>query len=95
MNPGKHGIYHFLNFQENSYAQKLINSTDIKAPCLWDLLDTQKHKSIIVNVPMAYPPKKLSGLLISGMLTPSEKKIFTYPPSLYAVGIFCRKDSLK
>jgi predicted AlkP superfamily phosphohydrolase/phosphomutase len=84
MNPGKHGIYHFLNFQEKNYAQKLINSTDIMAPCLWDLLGAQGKKAIVVNVPITYPPKKMNGLLISGMLTPSVNKIFTYPSSLHA-----------
>lgn len=84
MNPGKHGIYHFLNFQEKSYAQKLINSRDIMAPCLWDLLREKGQRVIFANVPVTYPPNKVNGLLISGMLTPSEKKIFTYPPSLHA-----------
>lgn len=84
MNPGKHGIYHFLNFQEKHYAQKLINSTDIMAPCLWDLLGEQGYKVIFANVPVTYPPKTVNGLLISGMLTPSAKKTFTYPPSLHA-----------
>lgn len=83
-NPGKHGIYHFLNFQEETYAQKLINSTDIMAPCLWDLLGEQGRNSIVVNVPITYPPKKINGLLISGMLTPSTDKVFTHPPSLHA-----------
>ena len=36
----------------------------------------------MVNVPGSYPPEKIKGIIISGLLTPSEESEYTYPPDL-------------
>lgn len=82
-NPGKHGIYHFFNFRGDRYEPKLIDSRDIQSSRIWDLIGEQGHKSIIINVPITYPPQEINGLMVSGMLTPSEETILSYPPSLH------------
>jgi predicted AlkP superfamily phosphohydrolase/phosphomutase len=82
-NPGKHGIFHFFNFRGDRYEPKLIDSRDIQSPRIWDLMGEQDLKSIVINVPITYPPQEINGLMVSGMLTPSEETILSYPPSLH------------
>ena len=72
-NPGKHGVYHFFDG-----SAKLYTSRDIKKPTFWDILGEYGYKSLVVNVPVTYPPKRINGVLITGMLTPPNGK-FAYP----------------
>lgn len=84
-NPGKHGVYGFFHcnpiFNEKSedYEFRLVNSNDIKAKRLWDIVSENGMRNIVINAPLTYPPKKLNGLLISGFMTPNLKSNFTYP----------------
>lgn len=82
-NPGKHGIYHFFNFRGDEYEPKIIDARDIQSQRIWDLMGEQGLRSMIINVPITYPPQEINGLMISGMLTPSDDKILSYPPSLH------------
>jgi len=75
-NPGKTGIIDFL------HKGRVINSKNIKEPCIWDLLGLYKRKVGLVNIPLTYPPKRVNGFMITGMLTPSEEKEFTYPAEI-------------
>ncbi len=78
--PGKHGIYDF--FRTDSFSKKLVSSKYRKVPAIWNLLTNYQKKSIIVNFPVAYPPETINGIMISGLLTPSQKSDFTYPKEL-------------
>ena len=80
VNPGKHGIYDF--FRTDTFSKKLVSSRYRKAPAIWNYLTEHGKKSIVVNVPGSYPPEKISGIMISGLLTPSEESENTYPPAL-------------
>jgi len=79
-NPGKHGIYGF----EKTVDQKshLITSKYRKVPAIWNYLTYLGKKSIIINVPVSYPPVKINGAMITGLLTPSPDSDFTYPESI-------------
>ena len=80
-NPGKHGIFGFFG-RRNYYSITTINSTYIKSRTLWTLLSNANKKLGLVNIPMTYPPFQINGLMITGVLTPSLKGRFTYPPTL-------------
>jgi len=82
-NPGKHGIYDFFKMErgENGWKQSLCTSLDKKSMELWDYVEN----SIVVNLPVSYPPRKINGVMITGMLTPSTDTEFTYPPELREV----------
>ncbi len=80
VHPGKHGIYDF--FRTDTFAKKLVSSRYRKAPAIWNYLTDLGKSSVVVNVPGSYPPEKISGCMISGLLTPSEESENTYPPSL-------------
>lgn len=81
VNPGKHGIYDFQQFD----GRKLVSSFDIGFPTIWDRLTEANLKSIVVNVPLTYPPSNINGKMISGLLTPSTRSEFTTPRNLKEV----------
>jgi len=77
-NPEKHGILGFIKmtYTPNKWCKSIYTSLDKKSKELWDYVD----KSIVVNVPITYPPRKIDGIMVTGMLTPSLDSEFTYPP---------------
>lgn len=79
-NPGKHGIYGFET--TGSLESHLITSRDRKAPALWKYLTDLGLKSIVVNVPGSYPPEKINGVMITGLMTPSRESNFTHPKEI-------------
>lgn len=81
-NPGKHGIFDFRIWNPEKYDESvLVDSTRIDGMKIWNILNLFGKKVGIINVPLTYPPEKVDGFLISGMLTPSLEN-FTYPPEL-------------
>lgn len=80
-NPAKHNIYDFMSIKKvnNHWKNKVYSSKSKKSEEIWDLLN---KKSIIVNVPLTFPPKKINGIMISGMYTPDDKSDFTYPKEI-------------
>lgn len=60
----------------------VITSIDIKSDKIWDILTRYGIKSLIMNVPVTYPPSKIKGHMITGFLTPSKDSDFTYPKKL-------------
>jgi len=82
VNPGRHGIYGFTRRSSSGYDSIMLNSSIIGAPKIWDMLNREGLSVGIFNVPFTFPPERVDGFMISGMLTPSLKSEFTYPPEL-------------
>lgn len=81
-NPGKHGIIGFFTRENGSYVVKVMNSTHMSAKEMWTILSENGKKVGLLNVPLTYPPKRVNGFMITGMMTPPESENFTYPPLL-------------
>lgn len=81
VNPGKCGVYEFFKFDRDSFEKK-IEFNPIKAKKIWNYLDEDGFRSIIINFPLMYPPEKVNGITVSGLMTPSSAKYFTYPRHL-------------
>ncbi|HJH29874.1 MAG TPA: hypothetical protein C5S50_01020 [Methanosarcinaceae archaeon] len=77
-NPAKHGIFGFLKLENEKF--RLYQSKDKKEPEIWDYL--QNKKSIVINLPVSYPPKKINGIMVSGMYTPSKESNFAHPSEI-------------
>jgi predicted AlkP superfamily phosphohydrolase/phosphomutase len=45
-------------------------------------VDRYGKNSVLLNIPLTYPPEKILGVIVSGMLTPSEDSDFTQPKQL-------------
>jgi predicted AlkP superfamily phosphohydrolase/phosphomutase len=83
-NPGKHGIFHFVETEHGGYSMNYANATSRRSPTVWKLLNDAGYTVGTMNIPFTYPPEKLNGFQISGMDTPSEKSPFIHPPELHA-----------
>lgn len=80
-NPGRHGIFGFVDLQPGTYKQFFPNSNHIRADVLWDLVSRTGRRSIVINVPSTYPAKAVNGILVSGFVAIDLNKA-TYPPAL-------------
>jgi len=76
-NPGKHGIFDFE--KPGNYESGIVSSLDVKEKRFWEILNEHGLTTAIFNMPVTYPPKKVKGYLVAGMLTPSENSDYTYP----------------
>jgi len=81
-NPGKHGIFHFVETEHGGYAMNYANATSRRSPTVWKLLNNAGYTVGTMNIPFTYPPEPLNGFQISGMDTPSESSPFIHPPEL-------------
>ena len=81
-NPGKHGIFHFVETEYGGYAMNYANATSRRSPTVWKLLNNAGYSVGTMNIPFTYPPEPLNGFQISGMDTPSETSPFIHPPEL-------------
>jgi predicted AlkP superfamily phosphohydrolase/phosphomutase len=70
VNPGRHGIYGFVEGHAQSERQTLAHSGQVKSPTLWEVAGAQGARCGIYNVPLTYPPQPLAGWMVAGMMTP-------------------------
>jgi predicted AlkP superfamily phosphohydrolase/phosphomutase len=81
--PGQLGIYGFRNRRDYSYDSLYIpNSTQVKETTLFQLFSRNRLASILLGVPLTYPPRPLNGIMVSGFLTPDKSSSFTFPESV-------------
>jgi len=80
-NPGKHGIYGFLDHRPHSYDTYIPNSRAMHGETLWEILSRHGKRVVVMNVPVTYPPRQVNGILVAGFLAPKLEK-GTYPPSV-------------
>ncbi len=83
-NPGKHGIFDFIERAPGGYGIQYVNARSRKAKSLWRMLSEAGRTVCVVNVPMTYPPEEVNGCLIAGMDAPGEDSDYTYPKELKA-----------
>ena len=81
--PGELGIYGFRNRKDYSYDNLyIVNSHAVTVPTLWDIVGTHGKKSVVLGVPLTYPPKPFPGWMVSSFLTPSLNSQWCFPPRL-------------
>jgi predicted AlkP superfamily phosphohydrolase/phosphomutase len=79
VNPGRHGIYGFIDRKPGSYDVSIPNSRLMAAKTLWEMLSEAGKRVIVMNVPVTYPPRPVNGILIGGFLSPKLDRA-VYPP---------------
>lgn len=79
-NPGKHGIVDFTRLHQGRRVP--VDSTSIDSLTVWEILSSHGKKVGVVNVPMTYPPRRVDGYMLTGMLTPRGAADSAYPPQL-------------
>jgi predicted AlkP superfamily phosphohydrolase/phosphomutase len=78
VNPGKHGVFDFM--KSGFETIHLINYDSIRIDTLWEILSRQDKRLVVLHVPITYPPPRINGYLIGGIL--SGKGPISYPPEL-------------
>lgn len=84
-NPGKVGVYWWLNMDRETGAMTTPNAVSFDTADVWDYLSKEEHRCAVINVPMTYPPSPLNGVMISGFGAPFEltvEETMTYPHGL-------------
>jgi predicted AlkP superfamily phosphohydrolase/phosphomutase len=81
VNPGRHGIFDFIGFKPNSFKKVLLNSTHIRSKRFWDIAGERGKRSILLHIPLTYPPQKVEGVMISGIPAPPQGE-FIYPEEM-------------
>ena len=77
-NPGKHGIFEFR--RKIGYKTELITKNiSPHAEPIWNILSRNGKKVAVINMPFTYPPDKVKGIMISGLMTPNVNKDFVFP----------------
>lgn len=82
-NPGKHGMYDFLAPPRYGYIRGVCDLSYLKATTLWQYLSQQQISVGSLNLPLTFPPDKVNGYMIPGMLTPEWKRQNVFPPTLW------------
>lgn len=79
-NPGKHGIYGFIDRAPDSYNLAFPNTTVLTSKTIWEILSDAGKRVFGMNIPVSYPPRAVNGIIIGGFLSPNLDKI-AYPAS--------------
>ncbi len=66
VNPGKHGIFGFVDRKPNPFQVLIPDAKDLKSPTLWEILSRAGKKVGVMNVPLTHPPRQVSGFMIAG-----------------------------
>jgi predicted AlkP superfamily phosphohydrolase/phosphomutase len=82
MNPGKHGVLDFNEFNASDYLQKekLINSTHMAGTTILDLLGDRGLRVCSLQLPLTYPVWPINGLMLAGIPNPDDSLSYTFPP---------------
>ena len=73
-----HNIFGFIDRKPDPFQLYIPTAKDLKAPTIWDKLGEENMKSVVLNVPVTYPPKEIKGTLVSGFLATDISKA-TFP----------------
>jgi len=98
VNAAKHNIFGFIDRDPATYKQYIPTSRHMKAKTLWETLSEAGKRTIVVNVPVTYPPRPVNGILVSGFLSPSlDKAVYppSYLPTLKSLGYIVDADPWK
>lgn len=82
VNPGKHSVFDFTGHKDDSYDLYMVKSSNRQAPSLWQLASQAGHPVAVFNVPVTYPPERVDGVMVSGLMTPPTAKDASWPPEL-------------
>lgn len=82
VNPGRHGIYGFMELHKDNYSWKFPNFHDLKSKTIWEIAGENNKRSIVLNIPSTYPARPLHGMLVAGFVALDLRKA-TYPDTLY------------
>jgi predicted AlkP superfamily phosphohydrolase/phosphomutase len=83
LNPGKHGVFHFIGRNLGTYQHSLKNSSSFVGKDIMSLLSRRGLSVGSLSVPMTYPPYEVNnGYMISGIPMPLTGDSIAWPPEI-------------
>jgi predicted AlkP superfamily phosphohydrolase/phosphomutase len=73
-NPGRHGIFGFVDLKDDGYKLRFPSFRDLRTPTFWDRLGERRKRCVVINQPSTYPARPFPGILISGFVAIDLKK---------------------
>jgi predicted AlkP superfamily phosphohydrolase/phosphomutase len=89
MNPGKHGIFGFVNFDPLSYTHldsRPVTARSLAGHTFFDLLSRAGYRLAVITVPITYPVWAINGYIVAGSPCPDTETGLAYPDA-FAVGL--------
>lgn len=81
--PGTLGIYGFRHRKAGTYDKLWIaTSANVREKLLWDYLKDQGKSSVLLGVPLTYPPTPILGIKVTDFLAPDTTCEFCFPPEI-------------
>jgi len=66
------GVYSFGYWNDETNTFRGANGNDVVVPFVWEAASRAGLEVAIANVPMTYPVREVSGIMVSGMMTPVD-----------------------
>lgn len=70
--PERTGIHTFGRFDRAAREFVSVSSADLVVPTVWDVASFAGRRVAVVNVPVTYPAWPVNGVMVSGIMTPSD-----------------------
>jgi len=89
VNPGKHGIYGFNDFDPTTAEMITPTAQQCRVPALWHEVGRAGGRSVVVNLPGTYPAMPLRGKMVAGFVAPEfDKSVYpaTFGQTLKTLG---------
>lgn len=81
--PSDLGLFEYVYRKNNSYTDLgVISSKNVEEKTFWQIASEYGKKSIVCLVPLTWPIKPFNGICVSGFMTPSTTRNFTYPEEI-------------
>jgi predicted AlkP superfamily phosphohydrolase/phosphomutase len=83
-NPGKHGVFEFLEHHHDPLRGRVNSSRAIRAELVWEVAGRHGKSTVAGGVPMSYPPRPAPGFYLGDFLSPAGARDFASDPALLA-----------
>lgn len=77
--PGHTGVYGFFEPLPGTYDVRLVSSRSNRATPIWRILTRRGLGVNVFGIPVTYPPERVTGHFVAGMLSPFDA-VYAYPP---------------
>jgi predicted AlkP superfamily phosphohydrolase/phosphomutase len=77
--PGGHGVFDILEYRPGASRRMPVSFRSILAPTWPERLSEAGKTTLLLNIPLTYPPPQIRGVVIAGGVLPSRTS-FSHPP---------------
>jgi predicted AlkP superfamily phosphohydrolase/phosphomutase len=77
--PAGHGVFDILEYRPGATRRLPVSARSILAPTWPERLSEAGKRTLLVNVPLTYPPPEIRGVVIAGGVVPPGKT-YSHPP---------------